>query len=107
MNVEGNCTVHSKYPVTEIRFMPLLHNTPYTVMLKLLFVCLFVFYVPSTARSFRDGTPIYCPLRRMQSSVNTPFPLGIEPRAIAWQSISLPLRHASSPQAFVIILNDQ
>ena len=27
-------------------------------------VCLFVFYVPSTARSFRDGTPIYCPLRR-------------------------------------------
>ena len=21
--------------------------------------CLFVFYVPSTARSFRDGTPIY------------------------------------------------
>ena len=27
------------------------------------FVCLFVFYVPSTARSFRDGTPIYCPLR--------------------------------------------
>ena len=30
-----------------------------------LFYCLFVFYVPSTARSFRDGTPIYCPLRRM------------------------------------------
>ena len=28
------------------------------------FVCLFVFYVPSTARSFRDGTPIYCPFRR-------------------------------------------
>ena len=25
---------------------------------------LVVFYVPSTARSFRDGTPIYCPLRR-------------------------------------------
>ena len=25
---------------------------------------LFVFYVPSTARSFRDGTPIYCPLRK-------------------------------------------
>ena len=22
---------------------------------------LVVFYVPSTARSFRDGTPIYCP----------------------------------------------
>ena len=25
---------------------------------------LVVFYVPTTARSFRDGTPIYCPLRR-------------------------------------------
>ena len=25
---------------------------------------LVVFYVPSKARSFRDGTPIYCPLRR-------------------------------------------
>ena len=25
---------------------------------------LIVFYVPSTARSFRDGTPIYCLLRR-------------------------------------------
>ena len=23
-----------------------------------------VLYVPSTERSFRDGTPIYCPLRR-------------------------------------------
>ena len=27
-------------------------------------VWLVVFYVPSTARSFRDGTPIYCPLQR-------------------------------------------
>ena len=61
-----------------------------------LFVCLFVcFYVPSTARSFRDGTPIYCPLRRTWSSVNTPFPPGIEPRAVTWQSITLPLRHVS------------
>ena len=25
---------------------------------------LVVIYVPSTTRSFRDGTPIYCPLRR-------------------------------------------
>ena len=24
----------------------------------------FVLYVPSTARSFTDGTPIYCPLQR-------------------------------------------
>ena len=33
-------------------------------MLRNFLECLFVFYVPSTARSFRDGTPIYCPLRR-------------------------------------------
>ena len=58
--------------------------------------CLDVFYVPSTARSFRDGTPIYCPLLRTWSSVFTPFPPGIEPRAVAWQSSTLPLRHASS-----------
>ena len=57
---------------------------------------LVVFYVPSTARSFRDGTPIYCPLRRTWSSINTPFRPGIEPRAVAWQSITLPLRYASS-----------
>ena len=41
-----------------------------------------VFYVPSTARSFGDGTPIYCPLRRTWSSVFTPFPPRIEPRAV-------------------------
>ena len=55
-----------------------------------------VFYVPLTARSFRDGTPIYCPLGRTGSLVITPFPLGIEPRAVAWQSITLLLHHASS-----------
>ena len=32
---------------------------------------------------FRDGTPIYCHLRRTRSSVNTPFQPGIEPRAVA------------------------
>ena len=37
---------------------------------------LVVFYVPSTAMSFRDGTTIYCPLRRTRSSVFTPFPPG-------------------------------
>ena len=63
-----------------------------------LVVCLCFTYVPSTARSFRDGTPIYCPLRRTWSSVFTPFPLGIEPQAVAWQSIIPPLRHASSPE---------
>ena len=47
-----------------------------------------VFYVPSTARSFRDGMPIYCPLQRTWSSIFKPFPQGIEPRAVAWQSIS-------------------
>ena len=51
-----------------------------------------MFNVPSTARSFRDGTPIYCPLRRTWSSINTPFRPGIEPRAVAWESITLPLR---------------
>ena len=55
-----------------------------------------MFNIPSTARSFRDGTPIYCPLRRTWSSINTPFRPGIEPRAVAWQSITLPLRYASS-----------
>ena len=58
--------------------------------------CLVVFNVPSTARSFRYGTSIYCPLRRTRSSINTPFRPGIEPRAVVWQSISLPLRYASS-----------
>ena len=29
---------------------------------------LVVFYIPSTERSFRDGIPIYCPLRRTQNS---------------------------------------
>ena len=28
--------------------------------------------------------------------VFTPFPTGIEPRAVTWQSITLPLRHATS-----------
>ena len=57
---------------------------------------LVVFSVPSPARSwsFRDGG--YCPLRRTWSSVYTPFPLRIEPRAVAWQSITQPLHHASS-----------
>ena len=54
--------------------------------------------VPSTAKSFRDSTPIYCPLRRTWSSINTPFRPGIEPRAVTLQSITLPLRSASSTQ---------
>ena len=53
---------------------------------------LVVFNVPSTARSFRDGSPIYCPLRRTISSINTPFQLGIEPWAVAWQSIRIQSR---------------
>ena len=57
---------------------------------------LVVFNVPSTARSFRDGTSIYCPLWRTWSSINTPFRPGIEPRAVAWQSITLPLRYTIS-----------
>ena len=66
---------------------------------NLMFVCfwiwLVVFSVPSTARSFRDGTPIYCPLRRTWSSVFTPFPPGIEPQPVAWHSVTQPLSHAS------------
>ena len=65
---------------------------------------LVVFNVPSTARSFRDGTPIYCPLRRTWSSINTPFRPGIEPRAVAWQSITLPLRYASFIGSIFILL---
>ena len=43
---------------------------PYRVLPKTLkwvvvYSSMFVFYVLSTARSFRDGTPSYCPLRRM------------------------------------------
>ena len=41
----------------------LLNQSPICVTDKLN-NCLFVFYVPSTARSFRDSNPIYCPLRR-------------------------------------------
>ena len=55
-----------------------------------------VSYVPSTSRSFRDCTPIYCPLGRAWSLMNKPFPLGIEPRVIAWQYITLPLCQVSS-----------
>ena len=57
---------------------------------------LVVFNVPSTARSFRGGTPIFCPLRRTWSSGFIPSPPGIEPRVVAWQSITQPLHHASS-----------
>ena len=53
-------------------------STSLTILSRMSWV-LVVFYVPSTARSFRDGTRIYCPLRRTWSSVNTPFTPGIEP----------------------------
>ena len=35
-------------------------------------------------------------MRRTWSSINTPFWPGFEPRVVAWQSITLPLRYASS-----------
>ena len=63
---------------------------------------LVVFYVPSTARSFRDCIPHLPPLRRTQSSVFIPFPPGIEPQAVAWQSITLPLRRASSTKILIL-----
>ena len=76
---------------------------------KQMFLLVFVFYVHSTARSFRDGTTIYCPLRRTWSSVNTLFPPGIKPRVVAWQSITLPLCHAFClwrRQEVIIIINE-
>ena len=54
--------------------------------------------------NFLEGTPIYCPLQRTRSSVNTPFQPGIEPRVVAWQSITLPLCHASSLFNYVAVL---
>ena len=43
---------------------------------------LVVFYVLSTPRSFRDNTPIYCPLRRTWSLVFTPcWPV--------WQTVNM------------------
>ena len=62
------------------------------------------FNVSSTAWSSRDGTPIYCPLRRTWSSINTPFRPGIEPRAVAWQSIALPLCYASTTMHATVVL---
>ena len=80
-------------PHTELTF----YSQFFQVMMAFRLVgWLVLFNVPSTARSFRDGTPIYCPLRRTWSSINTPFRPGIEPRAVARQSITLPLRYASS-----------
>ena len=59
-----------------------------------------MFCVPSTAGSFRDGTPIYCPLRRMWSSVNTPFPPGIAPGP----SCGSPLRYrCATPVSNVMV----
>ena len=34
------------------------------VRTKLVVGWLVVFYIPTSVRSFRDGTPTYCPLRR-------------------------------------------
>ena len=89
--------------ITTFSFMKVLHNAGSVAVWSCIIILenetwcwLVVFYVPSTARSFRDGTPIYCLLRRTWSSVFTPFPPRIEPRAVASQSITQPLRHASS-----------
>ena len=58
---------------------------------------LVVFYVPSTARSFSDGTPTYCPLRRTWSSVFTPFPRRTNPGP----SLGSPLHyHCATPASW-------
>ena len=62
-----------------------------------MFVCLCLTSLQQQ-RSFRDGTLFTVPCERTWSSGNTPFPPGIELRAVARQSIMLPLRHASSTQ---------
>ena len=49
-----------------------------------------------TARSFRDGTPFTVPCEGRKAHFFTPFLPIIEPQAVAWQSITLPARHASS-----------
>ena len=58
---------------------------------------LVVFKVPLIARSFRDGTHVKftAPCERHEAWF-LHQPTGIEPRATAWQSITQPLRHASS-----------
>ena len=70
---------------------PFLHIIHIFEIWNLRQVCLFVFHVPSTARSFRDDTPVYCPLRRTYT-----VPTGNRTRVVAWQSITLTLRHTSS-----------
>ena len=70
----------------------------------ILFVCLFVCVLRPI-----NSEVIYCPLRRTRRSVNTPFQPGIEPRAVAWWSITLPLRHASSLsnfECFAVIIHE-
>ena len=88
--------IQKMYPLTRDINCSIQQSASHCCSLFSWFGWLVVFNVPSTARSFRDGTPIYCPLRRTWSSINTPFRPGIEPRAVAWQSITLPLRYASS-----------
>ena len=84
-NITGSCC---KICANRVHMMYLSILIPLTLRTLMFFAkleiqsilpCLFVFYVPSTARSFREGTSIYCPLRRMCSSVNTSFPPRIEP----------------------------
>ena len=58
-------------------------------------------------RGHLDGAHIYSPLRRTWSSVFTPTSPGIEPRVVAWQSITQPLRHASSTNNISDINNDK
>ena len=71
-------------PLNNVCFTPILFSVKKHITVSvMIFVCLFVFYVPSTARSFRDGTPIYCPLRRTCSSVNT-LPTRNRTRVVAW-----------------------
>ena len=48
--------------------------------------------------------PFTVPCEGREARLFTPFPPGIEPRAVAWESITLPQRHAFSMVVSVLYL---
>ena len=59
---------------------------------------LVVFYVPLTARSFRGGTPFTAPCEERGARV-------LHRSYRKWQSITLPLHHASSSSVYSYIIS--
>ena len=71
---------------------------------------LVVFYVPSTARSFRDGTPIYCPFSVPCEGREARFPHESNPdRCVAVHyTTAVPHQlHQSVDQIFKLKILDQ